>query len=139
MKIGADTLETLEQRLAQLRRKLKGNRDFHEYLDVETSIRTIQRLLGNGVSRSSSRKRGPRNPEIVETAVAIMRERDGRPIRVRELYRELEERGIQVLGNPPSRNLSAKLSYSPQFESQGADGWVLNEDSAPSDDADGAE
>ena len=133
-------LETLERRLAQLRRKLQGNRDFQEYLEVDTSIRTIQRLSGGGVSRPSSRKKRTRNTEIVETAVTIMRERAGRPIRVRELYDELKERGVQVAGNPPSRNLSAKLSYDPQFESQGADGWVLNGDSStPSDQPNGVD
>ena len=63
---------------------------------------------------------------IREFWLQILRE-FGKPMHTRELYGQLQERGIRFGGASPIASLSGYLSRSPDFMADRSSGWSLRE------------
>lgn len=86
-------------------------------------------------AQPSGRGRSQRTQEIVEAAAAILKGRQ-EPTSSSVLLREIQARNVVVHGQRPLNNLSAILSYSGLFQSNGRAGWTLKEPSPENETAD---
>lgn len=107
---------------AQLR---KETTKFQKYLDWDTTVNSIEQGMATGNSSSSAFRSSPAQ-EVEDACVEVMREWMN-PIPIRILLDTIVERGVQISGTQPVRNLSSKLSNSPKFRSLGPQGWVLSD------------
>lgn len=136
-----ELIDIARRRLHDLKAELSKYAEFREYEELSRFVATAQRLrsLKSGTNQRSSlaghTKLPPlptqnsrpreRDPRIVPAVEAILREADGGPMPLREIYSRLRARGIEIAGKNPEANLSAKLSYSQRFVSRGPAGWIL--------------
>ena len=119
----ADFLSFARRQVELLATQLRKETDkFQEYLDWETTVRSIEQGLATG-SNSALAYRSSPAVEVLGACKAIMEDRIG-PIPIRHLLEALKERGIRISGTQPIRNLSSKLSTSALFESTPL-GWML--------------
>jgi len=82
-------------------------------------------------SSKTGRGRSPERQAILDGAAAFLMEWGNTPQSTGAILRHLDSCGIQVPGKNPSNNLSAMLSNSPVFKSNGRAGWTVAENENP--------
>ena len=70
------------------------------------------------------RTRSPERQRVIDAAKMYLSNRRG-PVATREIFEHVRGLGIAIPGKDPLNNLSAMLSNSPEFVSQGREGWLL--------------
>lgn len=132
-------LEALRQEIAVLEGELRGDPRYkklmalkaalHEYGDISTREHNIERI--EATPRTINRKPS----EVREKALRLseeflsLRSPIG-PTPTREIYAWITEQGAEVGGKDPVSNLSAMLSQSEKFNSNGRAGWTLAREAA---------
>ena len=104
-----------------------------ERIELETFIRTFERLLANGVpprpTTSTSPVKASRR-EIVDATLETLA-RVGRPMSLGEIFEDLTQRGIQIGGKVPRNNLGAMLSADGRICTQPNRGWWFVDEEPP--------
>lgn len=127
-----------------------GSKDapLHGFIPApQVSLHVGRQFLG---PEATSRRTSPERAMAMESAEMYVRNRKG-PVPTADIYAHLQSLGIPVGGEKPVNNLSAMLSNSNLFQSNGRAGWTLRKPSilgrtmddtydydGPWDDADGA-
>jgi|GEM_PF-6596743 hypothetical protein len=79
----------------------------------------------DGGHRTAHRRPNERTTQIRNIARDYIASQNGSPVPTRELLPVIERHGIDVGGKDKNSTLSALLSYSDEFESNGRAGWTL--------------
>lgn len=91
--------------------------------------RKISVIVTANTKRRSS-KASPERRRILEQSAEILRGRSS-PTRTAEIFKVLQSLGVEIPGEKPQNNLSAMLSNSPMFNSNGRAGWTLADTESP--------
>lgn len=97
-------------------------------LFVESSPEALAHWVSNRVV--SSRRASPERAKALDVAKLFLANRVG-PTPTREIYEHLVSLGINIPGEVPVNNLSAMLSNSGEFFSNGRTGWTLRGEDSP--------
>jgi hypothetical protein len=123
------------QRLAEARKMLA----LYEPPAVEADETVPQRVLGSVASALAKppearppRAQSPERAKALEAARLLLTNRSG-PTPTGIIYDHVTSLGIEIGGKDPRNNLSAMLSNSPMFKSNGRSGWSLATDNGPRD------
>ena len=101
----ANVLEQAKERAKALRAQAT---ELEEYIrEVEE---TLSVMMGTSHSVAGDDPFASSTDEVIEGAVAILREHGNRPMSSSTLFALLSAKGIVVAGQEPERNLSTKLS-----------------------------
>lgn len=116
-------------RLTELRRVLDLYRS-----PSYPSVNTVPLVPAVGSEAPRIRRRvSPEREKILSAAKEYLGGKR-EPVPTREIYEHLQVLDIDVPGEVPQNNLSAMLSNSDEFLSQGRSGWLLREAVDPVDD-----
>ncbi len=88
--------------------------------------------------KPSTRKTNPERARAIEAATLLVRNRIG-PVSTIDVLDHLSSMGISIGGVEPRNNLSAMLSNSGLFTSNGRKGWTIRKEGDPAEKDDPAE
>ncbi|QEE37886.1 MULTISPECIES: hypothetical protein [unclassified Methylobacterium] len=118
-------------RLKALRelRKLYVSSDRGRQVDPQSSAAGSSDIEGSASnssaqSRTINRRIAPHRSQAVDAIALHLKNRTG-PVPTKDLLEHIASLGIDVGGSNPLNNLSAILSNSGRFDSQGRSGWTL--------------
>ena len=76
-------------------------------------------------SSSSASRSSDKHSQAINRAIEDILSRSVRPLSLQEIMSQLSDRGFEISGKNPSRNVGSRLSHHDQFISVGRDQWVL--------------
>lgn len=138
-------LTALEKEIGELEEALRGDLRYARLTELRRVLDLYRSPSYPGVNVPSAvtaaseaprvvrRRVSPEREKITDAAKDYLRERS-EPVPTREIYEYLQMLGIDVPGEVPQNNLSAMLSNSSEFLSQGRSGWLLRAAVDPVDD-----
>lgn len=131
----ADFVKALDAEIARLESELGSDSRFVRfrelqrvrglYSDAKEEEKPSISVRRNVLARQSGRRQSPERAKALENVRLFLLERSG-PTTTREILDHLSSLGIPISGEKPLNNLSAMLSNSGQFHSEGRAGWTLD-------------
>ena len=129
----ADFLSALESEIRQIEAELETDPRFRKL----KSLRSVLSLYQGGgesgraegqvedqTTRTVTRAPSENRAKALELARLFLRNRVG-PTPTRDIYEHIVDHGGEISGKDPVNNLSAMLSNSDEFQSNGRAGWTL--------------
>ena len=126
----SDFLAALKNEIAEIEVELRGDPRFCKWEQLQSVLLLYQ---SNGVSeprmvdlspRAVARTPSEHRLKALELARLFLRNRSG-PTPTRDIYDHIINNGGEIGGKDPVSNLSAMLSNSGDFQSNGRAGWTL--------------
>lgn len=133
----SDFFEALQREIEGIERELDADpryiklKSLKQVLSLYDSTGVArERVVAPEIPRTVTRQQSEGRAKAIELAELYLRNRNG-PTATRDIYNHIEMHGGEIGGKDPVNNLSAMLSNSELFQSNGRAGWTLATKNGP--------